>query len=111
VECDDDVQHTFDYFEFPDKLYQYKEYLAWGLAYYTRTRSEAFAQNPGEIRCEARQIWWKVGQWRPNPELHSLFQQIGRCKHGEALKEYWDDDEFGQELGWRGYFEHWTSDE
>ncbi|KAF2257510.1 hypothetical protein CC78DRAFT_622562 [Lojkania enalia] len=110
VDCgEDDEGESFDYFEPPKKFYP--EYLAWGLAYYVPGVGSAFATNPGETKCKARQIWWKVGEWRPNPEIHSLFQQIGRQEHGEALKEYWDDDEFGQGLVSRDYFEYWTPEE
>ncbi|RDL32980.1 uncharacterized protein BP5553_08419 [Venustampulla echinocandica] len=42
-----------------------------------------------------RRLWWMVGKWRPNFELHSLFQQIGRRASPEKLKEYWKDDLVG----------------
>ncbi|KAH7385736.1 hypothetical protein BKA66DRAFT_490929 [Pyrenochaeta sp. MPI-SDFR-AT-0127] len=114
VENDDNLpSEAFNYFEPPGYIQgdYYAEDLAWGLAYHFPRASTAFAKNPGEVKCEARQIWWKVGKWRPNPELHDLFHQIGRKEHGEALKEHWDDDKFSQELVWRGYFDHWTPDE
>jgi hypothetical protein len=100
---------AFDYFEPPNKFNG--KYLAWGLAYCSPRLGAVFATDPGEIKCEARQIWWKVGDWRPDPEIHNLFQKIGRQEHGEALKEYWDDDEFGQGLVTRGKFERWMPEE
>lgn len=103
---EDDEGAAFEYFE-PSKNI-YPNDLAWGFAYYIPRAGSAFATNPGETKCEARQIWWKVGEWRPSPEIHGLFQQIGRREHGEALREHWDDDKFGQRLVSRGYFEHWT---
>lgn len=56
-------------------------------------------------------VSYLVSLARPNPEIHGLFQQIGRQEHGEALKEHWDDDEFGQGLVSRNYFELWTLEE
>lgn len=80
---EDDENGAFDYFEPPKKFYP--EYLAWGLAYYSPGTS-AFKKNPGEVNCNARQIWWKVGEWRPNPEIHILFQQIGRKRARRSIE-------------------------
>jgi hypothetical protein len=82
--------------------------LAWGVAY-TAPGVEAFTTVAGEDFSKDRQIWWKVGKWRPDPEQHRLFQQIGRGKHGEALTEYWDDDYSGDGLGIRDWFRRWES--
>ncbi|KAF2786876.1 hypothetical protein K505DRAFT_330045 [Melanomma pulvis-pyrius CBS 109.77] len=78
---------------------------AWGIAY-NKPGIEAFSTNPGTDFSGARQIWWRVGKWRPDPELHDLFQQIGRGKHGEGLEEYWDE---GEGLGPRDLFSRWDS--
>ncbi|KAF2180483.1 hypothetical protein K469DRAFT_672349 [Zopfia rhizophila CBS 207.26] len=78
--------------------------LAWGIAYIA-PGGLALNTNPGENYSQARQIWWKVAKWRPDPQLHDLFHQIGRQKHGEDLKEYWNDDEYGEELIDRYVFE------
>jgi hypothetical protein len=37
------------------------------------------------VRC----LIWMVSKWRPDAELHSLFQNIGREKHGNDLVEHW----------------------
>jgi hypothetical protein len=89
VDCrEEDEGEEFDYFEPPEKFYP--EYLAWGLAYYVPQAGAAFATNPREVKCDARQVWWKIGEWRPNPEIHGLFKQNGRQEHREALKEHWE---------------------
>jgi hypothetical protein len=104
VNGDDDFSPAiFDYFvppEFPE--------LAWGLAYYIPTVGSAFRTNPGEAYCEARQMWWKVGEWRPDPELHASFQKIGRTRYGVELQEYWEDDEYGRRLVPGDMFSFWT---
>jgi hypothetical protein len=94
-----------DYDLYPDATLHLRnrDPLGWGIAYaapnvYTGKR------DPGELYSGARQIWWKVGQWRPDPLLHHLFQQIGEQKYGEALKEYWRDGEYGDELLYRYEF-------
>jgi hypothetical protein len=106
VDGDSNRGPAFDYFE-PPKAF-YPDYSAWGFAYYAPGPGSPFATNPGETDCKARQIWWKVGDWRPSIGLHSTFQQIGFHKYGEELKEYWDDDEFGNGLVSRDYFERFT---
>ncbi|KAF2821353.1 hypothetical protein CC86DRAFT_459023 [Ophiobolus disseminans] len=101
-----DEREPFDYFDPPEHYYE--NGLAWGLAYNSPGMAEAFSTKPGEANCAARQMWWKVGEWRPNPEIHDLFQKIGRGKHGNTLKEYWEDEKFGQDLVDRDIFECWT---
>jgi hypothetical protein len=79
--------------------------LAWGIAY-AKPGAEAFATDPGEDFCSIRQIWWRVAKWRPNPELHNLFQQIGCEAHGKDIQEYWDDNGYsGEGLVERDWFE------
>jgi hypothetical protein len=120
-----DENEAFDYFEAPSEFDEldyfdasnsefHHEYLAWGLAYSFRGAPLTFVKNPANLNlknCNTRKIWWKVGKWRPNPEIHNLFQQIGRREHGDAFNEYWDDDEFGQGLVSRRCFDLWTPDE
>jgi hypothetical protein len=100
---------AFDYFEAPwlDDLSETNGDLAWGLAYNRPRLEHSFATNPGERNCEARQIWWKVGNWRPDPDLHKLLQRIGQRQHSEALKEYWGDDESGKNLASLYCFRPW----
>jgi hypothetical protein len=79
-------------------------HLAWGLAY-SRPGTEAVMLYPGKDFCAARQLWWKVGRWRPDFDLHRLFQQLGRNEHGDVLVEYWDDDDCEDLLVGRDVFE------
>lgn len=60
---------------------------------------------------ECRQIQCNVREWRPNTQLHRMFQQIGRERHGDVLKERWDDDKYGQGLVARWDFEELTREE
>jgi hypothetical protein len=69
--------------------------LAWGIAY-ARPVEPATVYSPGHDFRDYRQIWWKVGDWRPDGELHQLFQNIGRSQYGETLLEYWN---VGEEPG------------
>ena len=39
-----------------------------------------------------RKLEWLTWKWRPDPQLHSLFQQIGLEKHGQELEEEWADE-------------------
>ncbi|KAF2686377.1 hypothetical protein K458DRAFT_476867 [Lentithecium fluviatile CBS 122367] len=105
---DSDEEEPFDYFEPPEEFYPGD--LAWGLKYNARIGKAVFIRRPEGGSREARQIWWKVGNWRPSPEIHDLFREIGREKYGEALKEHWD-DRFGLESFSRDDFNHWTPDQ
>lgn len=110
VDGSDEDYELFEYFDsdgLSDYQYENRNSLAWGFAY-NSPGSPVFHTNPGENNCAARQIWWHVGEWRPNPETHALFQKIGCEKHGEALKEYWDSDEPGHGLVARRFFGFWT---
>jgi hypothetical protein len=111
IDGDDSAGPTFDYYEPPGAFYNYTDCLAWGLAYYASNEGRSFDTNRGERNSQSRQLWWKVGEWRPSEELHHSFQQIGHREHGEDMKEYWDDEEFGQGLVHRGYFDFLTPDE
>jgi len=101
----------FDYYEPPEHFYP--ESIAWGLAYNAPRLPlhDTFSTTPGEANCKERQIWWKIAEWRPDAELHGLFQKIGFEKHGESLKEYWNDDKWGQELVPRWEFQDYTPEE
>jgi hypothetical protein len=89
------------------------DYLAWGLVYYVPCR-EAFGITAGGEDYDSRRIWWEVGQWRPDPQLHHLFQKIGHGRYGGEMKEYWS----GQDTNAGYYFDflreefgYWTSGE
>jgi len=75
--------------------------LAWGLGY-AKPDTIAFSEKDS---AHMRQLWWKVGKWRPDPELHSIFQNVGRREHGEELAEYWTDEWSGDGLVERDTFE------
>jgi hypothetical protein len=111
VDGNDSADPAFDYYEPPGASYNYRDCLAWGLAYYAPNEGRPFDINRGENNSKSRQLWWKVGEWRPSKELHDSFQRIGRREHGEDMKEYCDDEEFGQGLVHRGYFDFLTPDE
>ncbi|KAH4072250.1 hypothetical protein HBH70_067080 [Parastagonospora nodorum] len=104
----DDDDSAFNYYNLPSSWV--KGEMAWGLQYCAPGELGVVDQNPLRI-SECRQIQWNVGEWRPDTELHGMFQQIGREQHGEALKERWDDDKFGQGLVVRWDFEELTRDE
>lgn len=62
---------------------------SWRIEYFTPSSPFIFAPY---APCPSRQLWWSVRKWRPDRELHALFQQVGRDKHGEELKEIWTED-------------------
>ncbi|KAJ4381900.1 hypothetical protein N0V86_003269 [Didymella sp. IMI 355093] len=66
--------------------------LAWGLAYDKPT-----AKTP-------RKLTWRVSTWRPDDQLHTLFQDIGRQEHGNELVEDWVDEQYGDNLVGREFF-------
>ncbi|KAJ4358717.1 uncharacterized protein N0V89_003301 [Didymosphaeria variabile] len=78
--------------------------LAWGMAY-RKPGVKAFDSWNGEDFCASRQLWWRVGKWRPGSELHELYRQVGRDRHGYQLKEYWDAFMAGEGLTYRDDFE------
>lgn len=80
--------------------------MAWGIAY-SKPGVEAFSDMPGENYSAARQLWWKVGKWRPSAELSEMFRRIGRQQHGEELIEYWGDEEGRDGLVEREVFEYY----
>jgi hypothetical protein len=110
ADSDDDLGPVFDYYDPPEEFYSGSHLFAWGFVYAAPSCPLSYESNPGEMYCEARQLWWKVGQWRPDEELHSALQKIGAHKHGENLKEYWEDDESTQGFSTRYAFEEYTPD-
>jgi hypothetical protein len=91
----------------------YEAKLAWGIVYAAPGEKAFHAlENQGEMsRLEStisgsRRIWWKVGKWRPDPDLHQLFKQISRQDNGEILFEYWEDDVYGKSLVGREIFDY-----
>ncbi|KAJ4324519.1 hypothetical protein N0V94_001259 [Neodidymelliopsis sp. IMI 364377] len=78
---------------------QYQEYedlfdsrLAWGIAY-----DKPSGGSP-------RQLTWRVSVWRPDEELHRLFQNIGQKEHGYDLVEDWPDEQLGSRPVTREFF-------
>lgn len=65
--------------------------VVWCIAY-CRPGEPALLVKPGMDKCVARQIWWKVGRWRPNAALHDVFQNIGKVDYGEEVIEHWHDE-------------------
>jgi len=72
--------------------------VIWGIEY-AEPRSSI---NAGSTR----QLDWLVGKWRPGKELHSLFQEIGRAKHGDELAESWYQDDEWDRWGYLYEVEH-----
>lgn len=77
--------------------------FAWGIAY-TRPGEKAYMHYPGISFSTDRQIWWMTANWRPEPELHNLFDQIGRTQYAKGLVEYWGADESEGLLDQRHWF-------
>ncbi|KAF3041659.1 hypothetical protein E8E12_001666 [Didymella heteroderae] len=75
--------------------------LAWGIAY---VAPGGLAFDMGQDNSPSRQLWWRVGQWRPSKELHELFQKIGEAQASNALKEFWTDSQYGDGLVAREWF-------
>lgn len=78
--------------------------LAWGIAYAAPHQFQGKTDTCDQ-HSHARQIWWEVADWRPNPSLLGLFRRIGERQHGVNLKEHWRDGEYGHELCERTVFE------
>ncbi|OAG13768.1 hypothetical protein CC77DRAFT_1036077 [Alternaria alternata] len=84
--------------------------LAWGVHY--QAKGEPNVTRQGErVLTEVPMLWWKAGKWRPDPELHELFQQIGRTSWGDGVEEHWEDEYHGDGLVDRGYFEYCALEE
>jgi hypothetical protein len=78
--------------------------------YYLAPGERDFLKAAG-TRSESRQIIWRVAKWRPDAELHRLFQQIGSGTWNDELVENWEDDEFGNGLVDTDFFEDIVQDE
>lgn len=106
---EDDEREEFDYFESPTSvdLAVDLEYLAWGFAYRSPGKGSMFPRISTKNDHRTRTLWWTVGDWRPGPEVHTLFQRIGQREHREPPKEYWNNDAFMT----REQFEQWTPEE
>ncbi|KAJ4355264.1 hypothetical protein N0V95_003094 [Ascochyta clinopodiicola] len=75
--------------------------LAWGIAY---VAPSGLAFDMGQDKSPYRQLWWRVGQWRPSKELHEIFQKIGETQASIVLKEFWTDSQYGEGLVAREWF-------
>lgn len=83
--------------------------LAWGVAY-TKPRTQGFTNTIGKDYAAVRQMWWCVGDWRPDPELLGLFRQIRRREQGDKqVSMHWGDPFNGPGLVERGVFGDWES--
>ncbi|KAF9698641.1 hypothetical protein EKO04_003863 [Ascochyta lentis] len=51
--------------------------LAWGIAY---VAPGGLAFDMGENNPSSRQLWWRVGQWRPSKNFSSYFRVLAKCK-------------------------------
>jgi hypothetical protein len=69
--------------------------LVWGIQYSAEDIGVNMAKHDPTSQREqgytaTRALTWMVGDWHPDAQLHSPFQQIGREKHGEDLVEHWE---------------------
>jgi hypothetical protein len=87
-----------------------RDKLAWGLHYQAKNEPN-FTRHGGGLPTEVPLLWWKVGKWRPDPELHGLFKKIGRTPWGDVIEEHWEDEDFGEGLIDREYFEYCAQEE
>ncbi|USP75706.1 hypothetical protein yc1106_02980 [Curvularia clavata] len=64
---------------------------AWGIRY---TDSGRWFTELGRSKSpdSGRRLEWWTLSWRPDPELHNLYRQIGCSRLGEGLEELWTDD-------------------
>lgn len=70
--------------------------LAWGIIYAAPGVKTGGLMEDAEwdASCAVRQLWWKVGDWRPAEELHQAFLRIEEDQHGPDVCEYWGDLSF-----------------
>jgi hypothetical protein len=71
--------------------------VAWGLHY--KAKGQLRSSQKESSLTEVPVFRWSVGMWRPDDELHELFQQIGQAPWVDGLEEHW------AKLVNRGYFE------
>jgi hypothetical protein len=84
--------------------------LAWGV-HYQGLNQPNFTRQGGHLPAKVPLLWWKVGKWRPDLELHELFLQIGHPLGGDNIEEYWEDEDHGDRLVDRDYFEECMQEE
>jgi hypothetical protein len=58
------------------------------------------------VHIPCRRLEWVVADWRPDHELHGVFQNIGRTEHGSDLQEFWTDDVFEDSPDYRNWCHH-----
>jgi hypothetical protein len=85
------------------KNYPYEGDYAWGVQYQA-TSENKFTQDVKDRPSRVPELYWEVGKWRPDPELHRRFQQIGRIQKDNG-KEVWGYELSGESLGDQEYFE------
>jgi hypothetical protein len=102
----DEDEHAED--EWVPESRQTNTELAWGIYY--RAAGEEDKSRPDSLPSEARQLWWMVSKWRPDPELHGLYQQIGRREGDDELIEHWFHDPYAEKLVHQWYFEAFLHD-
>jgi hypothetical protein len=75
--------------------------LAWGITYGEPGLHRLYRPPSGTSRT----LEWMTAHWRPDPELHALFQQIGREKYGGGVEELWPEDarSFGAAVIGKGF--------
>lgn len=99
----------YEGFDYKEVSHVVEGELAWGVAY-TSPRIQGFTDAIGEDFAAFRQMWWYVGDWRPDPELLDLFRQIGRQEQDdEQISMYWGDPFNSPGLVERAMFEDWES--
>lgn len=98
-DLDPNILRRADYTLCPD------DYLSWGIAYAAPGQP---AWDGGESNSPHRQLWWRVGHWRPSSELRQLFQKIGRERWRSQLIEHWTDSQYGDGLVAMQWFEEET---
>ena len=87
----------YDDFDFSEQTQVTVTKLAWGIAY-AKPGVKTCMEFPEKELSFERQIWWKVGNWRPDCLLRGLFQQIGQKEHGKSLTEYFYDSLVRQDV-------------
>ena len=107
----DDMGGGYDALEETSLCAYEKGKLAWGMVYTAPGTPHKLYGPAGTERSHARQIWWSVADWRPDCQLHPLFQTIGQATHGNKLLEYRSDDDGQEGLVRRGVFEGFTYDQ
>jgi hypothetical protein len=85
------------------KDYPYEGEYAWGVQYQA-TNEHRSNQDVKDPPTGVPELYWEVGNWRPDSELPGLFQQIGRMQQDNG-EEVWGDKASGERLGDQDYFE------